>query len=111
MFTDSVIKDLGEVPIGATRSISYRLVNLLGRPTKILGSRLSCACSTVDELPKTLETGVPLNIEVKFTPHELYERFEGKLKLFTDDPHHPELVLTFVAHVISPPERLQNPSK
>jgi len=102
LLVDQRVRSIGEVTRGYPSAFRYSLMNLTGRPVKILGARMSCSCTAVGSMPDTLPVAESRTIEFELTPSEQQPDGEitGTVRLFTDDPSHHELELAFVAQVV-----------
>lgn len=95
--------DLGKVRAGESHDFQYKIVNDSARPVKFLGARMSCTCTSLEGLPKTLPGGKAIVIRAKFSPSRTQrDRYIGNITIFTDDPRKYELRLDFEATVVAP---------
>ena len=62
--------DLGEVPAGESKPITFRLRNLTGEPVLILGVETDCSCLAASELPVTIPPRKTWDFEVLFMASE-----------------------------------------
>ena len=100
---DEATRKLGQVRVGDTRVVRYSLTNLTGRVIKVLGSRVSCGCTEVRNVPESLSRSKAQSVELIFRPvgDQAGADVEGTLTLFLDDPIVNQLSLTFNAPVTS----------
>ena len=105
LYVDGAERDLGEVRSGEARLVRYRLTNLTRSSIRFLGSQSSCECTTVGPIPSSLLPAESVIIEVTYKPENVVagRAYWGKLVLFSDDPRHHELQLTFSARVATDP--------
>ncbi len=100
---DEATRKLGQVRVGDTRVVRFSLTNLTGRAIKVLGSRVSCGCTEVRDVPESLSRSEAQSVELVFRPvgDQAGSNVEGMLTLFLDDPVVNQLSLTFNAYVTS----------
>lgn len=103
LVVDENKKALGVVPVGESRAMTYEVTNLTDHPLKFLGIVTACSCTAVEETPDLIQPRAMVPLRVRFTPQrkQISDRYTGKVKIFTDDPHMHQLELIFEARVIS----------
>jgi len=101
---------IGVVRPGQKVALTYALTNLSSRPTRLLGSRVSCTCTAPDRLPMTLGPRETRVFHVMFTapnwePTNSEEaEFRDELVVYTSDPSHPQIRLSLAGKMaIGPP--------
>jgi hypothetical protein len=98
-------RSLGVVHPGQKVSLEYSVTNLSSRPTRLLGSLISCVCTVPDRLPVTLNPRETHVVRVMYTtpdrvptsPEEAQVRVE--VIVYTSDPSHPQITLALVGEV------------
>ncbi len=78
--------------------VSYDVVNLSNYPIKIIGAQSSCTCTSVSELPMTLEPHQSKTFKVNVSASKTDKDQSGSVRLFTTDEHRRSLLLTFTGH-------------
>jgi len=76
-------------------TLRYEITNLTGRPIQLVGSRSSCSCTVVGDLPATIADRETFAIPIGVTLPEPPKRASGTVTLFTGDPEYPEVKLAF----------------
>lgn len=95
--------DLGIVLAGDSRDFQFKISNDSDRPVKFLGSRMSCTCTAIEAIPKTLPGRGTLLLCARFSPStNQLDRYIGTITIFTDNPKNYELRLQFEALVTDP---------
>lgn len=95
--------ELGVVPAGESRQLVYKISNISDRPIRILGSRMSCSCTSVENVPKSIPADDAIEIRARFHPTETQrDRYAGSITVFTDDPAMYQLRMEFEAIVVEP---------
>ena len=104
IYTETPMKSLGEVSVGEIRPVEFVARNLTSRPIGIIGSRMSCTCTTANGLPSSLPAGETRVIRLNYSPSQAKPGAGDTevVRLFTDDPVDRELILTFTARPITP---------
>ena len=100
LIADTREKSFGEVNAGHNPIVRVRLTNLDDRPITVLGARTKCTCVVMGKLPMTIASQAeqPFAIEIRTARKD--GPFEEVVRLFTDHPTQPELVLTIVGQVL-----------
>ncbi len=75
--------------------VRYALTNLSGRPVNIIGMTCSCTCTIVEDMPKSLGTLETKVVSARVNLSEGKTDVSGSIRLYTDEPHSPEISLTF----------------
>lgn len=101
----SYSQDLGIVPVGAERTAYFDVTNLSSAPAKVMGTAVPCSCTTIDEMPERFPTAVTQTIGFRFTPNagQISDKYVGRARVFTDNPHAPQLEFSFSARVTPSP--------
>ncbi len=79
--------------------LCYRLTNLTGRPVGLVGVTTTCTCTEIAELPKTIGAGETIAIRATIKVGGGKPSTTGRIRLFTDEIHFPEIVLDFSVRV------------
>lgn len=95
LIVDRPMQSLIDMKAGSSRTIFFKLTNLTGRTVQFLGSRTSCACAVIGELPQSLAESERCSIQVRITSPQTRSSFNGTLRLFTDDPQQQVIRLGF----------------
>lgn len=93
--------ELGVVPAGESRPLVYKISNISDHPIRILGSRMSCSCTSVENVPKSIPADDAITVRARFHPTETQrDRYAGSITLFIDDPAMYQLRLEFEAIIV-----------
>jgi hypothetical protein len=95
-------KSIGEVPSGSKHLVSFSVRNYSGRPVRILGVKSSCSCTTIEDLPRTLNAGQTMTVPVTVDLPRSGETFLGHIEIFTDYPEQAAVLLRIRARLIAP---------
>ena len=102
LFTEPADRVLGGVSSGSDHSTSFTLNNWTGHSVRLLGSKSSCSCAMVEELPSRLEASQTLRVRVRILVPKEGRSLSGVVKLFTDEPGYPEISFSFSGSVVAP---------
>ena len=78
-------KDLGVLPFGEHRQITYTLQNLSGREVALIGANSPCTCTQTMALPARIPAGQRFEFQIVYRSERAGPFYE-ELKIFTDDP-------------------------
>ncbi len=98
ILVDERAKMISGVHPGNQIVATYSLTNNSGRPLKLIGVVPSCTCTTVESLPLTLAPSETKTITARIKFSEAAPNFSGSMRLFTDEPSSPEIVLSYTLH-------------
>ena len=98
-FVDEPIKVLESGPVATLEPVCYRLTNLTGHPIGLLGVTTTCTCTEVTELPRTIGAGETIAVRATIKIGGKNPPTTGRIRLFTDESHAPEIVLAFTVRV------------
>ena len=78
--------------------VEFGLSNLTGKTIRIIGSDSSCSCTLLDKIPDTLDPRLTVTIsaEIKLDTNSETKESSGEIRLYTDHPRHPEILLKYV---------------
>jgi hypothetical protein len=65
VFVDEAVLDLGDIPVGETRTGKFKINNASSKPVVILGAWTDCSCLVTDELPMTIPSRSKVDFDVK----------------------------------------------
>jgi hypothetical protein len=114
------VTDLGTVEQGRTCTLGIRLLNTVTRAITLLGAETSCGCTTLTNLPLTLQPSQEVAVQVELHTPKAEKRVESTVRLFTDCDQQAAPSFTIVASVVAPkpvresdsmPHREQPPSQ
>lgn len=101
---EETTKTFGEVPVGTSERVVFRLANRSERAVRVLGSSQACfaaGCMSAVALPHHVPAKTTCEVTVVVTTHAL-GAFRGAISVFTDYPGSEKLPLT-VEGVITRP--------
>lgn len=102
VLVDDDLKDLGDVRVGDSSTLSFGLKNLTGHPVTIQGAQSSCTCAVIDGLPCSIEPGGVNYLLVKVTASSGRQYINGTLSVYTDDSGTPVIHLRYKGRVVVP---------
>jgi hypothetical protein len=80
---------------GSRVALRYALTNLSRKPIKLIGTRSSCTCTLIEDLPVTLAGSETKWITATIKTREDQDILNGSIQLFMDDPNSAEVVLSY----------------
>jgi len=86
IYLDRETVDVGKVAPHSDQSAIIHIVNLTDSDIRLVGSRSSCTCTFLGELPATLEARGTMPLRVQIHPKPGKGRFEETIDIFTDHP-------------------------
>ena len=94
----------GALP-GSVVEAAYAVTNTSGRRLKLIGAVPSCTCSTVMDLPFTFAPWETKTVTVRIKVSETARDVSGTMRLFTDEPRSPEIVLNYIVRAVAVEEK------
>ena len=94
--------DLGRIPPAERQDFKISVKNIASRPIKIVGASSTCTCIASDGLPKTIEAGQSLTLDVRVVAPRHKPEFSQVLTYYTDSPESPKLAVPVRAVVSTP---------
>ena len=82
-------------------TVRHIITNLTSRQVTLFGSACSCSCTLVEPLPPSLSPSESVGISATIEVPRAGRSMGGNIKLFTDDPVSPELLLTYSGRIVS----------
>lgn len=98
IYIQNKVKNFGNIDFGQKLIVSYVISNLGPRPLRIVGSRTSCGCLTVSDLPMKVGPGEERCVKVVVRP-PVAGPYEGVVILFTTAPSTHYVTLKLWGHV------------
>jgi len=66
----SAVEDVGEIPVGASRTVSFRVTNLSSKEILIAGARIDCGCARPVNLPLVISPQESETLKFELTGSE-----------------------------------------
>lgn len=102
-YVDNDKIQIGSVPAGEQKEFLIKVNNNLQRSLRILGSKMSCNCTTINNIPNFVPSQSSTDLTVGFTPSSTQRgRYVGLITLYTDDPGNYQINVEFEAFVGEP---------
>ena len=98
---DNYNKSFGTIRSKDTTEVYFRLENYSKSPVTILGSNSTYTCVVTENLPLSIPALGHHSLKVKVAPRKTVGQRSEKLKLFTNLPQQPTLVLALSGKVVS----------
>jgi len=100
IFLERPVQALGKVCLGEKRTVEFPVRNLSSRPIALIGSRISCSCTTGQSWPDSLPAWSVSILRVEFAPTEFKEGQAAteQVRVFTNSVN-PELTMAFTANI------------
>ena len=102
LLVDESSKTIDDVRSGSEIVVRYGFTNWAAHPVKLLGMSSSCSCTVVEDLPMTLAASETKAVSVKIKVDEGRPDFTGSIRVFTDDPRSPEIILSYSLRITPP---------
>lgn len=96
--------DFGDIKQGDVVTHTFVLSNSGGDLLKISNVQASCGCTAADPEKKELVPGESTNLTVKFNSAGRQGKQTKTVKIFSNDPQNPEMMLTIRCNVLKPSE-------
>ncbi len=110
LFVAEPIVNLGMVEAEHPRDVTFRVVNRTSQAYQIIGCTTSCGCTTAQPLPVTIPAEGSTSFTLQFAPQA--GRSEPvDVRVFTDCPTKPELLLRITAQAAKNPSTATSPSE
>lgn len=103
LFVDAPIKTIGALTPGEAKSVTFEVANLSGVPIIVLGAKSSCTCTTAEKLPLSIPAGARRPFQVAVRAGKQTGPLDASLRLFTDHPSKPLLILKVAGRITGPP--------
>ncbi len=100
LIPDSYARTFGSVRSGDIIEVHFHISNYANIPIRILGSSSTCTCVVAEELPLSIPPSEGHSLRVKVSSGSVLGTKWEKLKLFTDLPQQPTLVLAVKGRVV-----------
>jgi Protein of unknown function (DUF1573) len=100
LIADAYTRSLGTIRKGEERAAFFVLTNSSNRAVKILGSRASCTCLVVDELPVALPPHGVFRLRIGLRPRVKPGQIAERVSLFTDREGEERLELKISGRVV-----------
>ena len=91
--------DLGKILPGTTQEVKFILTNKSDHLIKVLGSKIACSCTQMNQMPDEFVPGQKTEFSIHFFPNPDANVFHESVKLFVDDPAIREITLDFHGEV------------
>ena len=101
--------DFGTVKQGELATHEFVVSNSGGDLLKISNVTASCGCTAAVPQKKELAPGESTNIKVSFNSTGRQGRQNKTIRIYSNDPQNPEVVLTFTGSVVLPGDVINNP--
>lgn len=85
--------------VGGRVQIRYTLTNWTDHQVTILGFASSCTCTIIDGLPLTLAVTESKAVTAMVSLEKAETNVSGLIRLFTDDPRTPEILLAYSVRI------------
>lgn len=92
VLADTYTKSLGPIPVGKSKTVSFRLSNTSRRPITLIGAARSCTCTTASALPLTIPPSGSVEVAVNASARAP-GKYSTDVRFFTDDSRDAELAL------------------
>jgi hypothetical protein len=99
MVVDNPVKDFGNVMKGEMVKHTFRFSNEGSSTLEILGAEATCGCQETLLSSKQIEAGQSGQIDVSVDTSVLIGAVTESVKIFTNDPQHPSVLLSIKADV------------
>jgi len=93
-------RSVGRLEAGRTWCGGFRITNCSPAPVRLLGSRCSCSCFVVDDLPLTIAPGSTVVLTARAKARPKMQTLEGHIDIFTDSPVSPVVQLSLAGTVV-----------
>lgn len=94
--------DFGDIKQGQTVSHTFVLTNNGGDLLKISDVKASCGCTAAAPEKNELAPGESTNLKVSFNSTGRMGKQSKTVRIYSNDPQNPEMVLTITGNVVSP---------
>jgi uncharacterized cupredoxin-like copper-binding protein len=94
--------DFGDIKQGKTVSHTFVLENSGNALLKITEVKATCGCTAAAPEKKELKPGESTKVEVKFNSAGRQGEQNKTVKISSNDPQNPEMVITFTGNVVLP---------
>jgi hypothetical protein len=101
--------DFGTVKQGEVATHDFVLSNSGGDLLKISNVTASCGCTAAAPEKKELAPGESTNLKVSFNSAGRQGKQNKTIRIYSNDPQNPEMVLTFTGTVVLPDANTNNP--
>jgi hypothetical protein len=88
---DQTSKTFGTVDAGSTQVLQFVVMNKTDHPLNILGSKTSCGCTVVENLPMSIPAGSFKPVGVVVKTDSFKGQFNARIRLFSEEKDHPEI--------------------
>ena len=95
LLVDKPYQAIGGVHPGGQVVVRYAVTNESEHSVNLIGMTCSCTCTIVENLPKTLGASETKIVSARVNLAEGKTDVSGAIRLYTDDPHSPEIPLAF----------------
>jgi Protein of unknown function (DUF1573) len=95
---------VGVIKSGRRCRAGFDLTNAGTLPIKVIGAESTCSCATVTELPFTMMPGENRRLNVEVVTRDKIGQILEELRVFTDHPDLPSLVLRVTGEVTKAPD-------
>lgn len=94
--------DFGDIKQGQTVSHTFVLTNNGGDLLKISDVKASCGCTAAAPDKNELAPGESTNLKVSFNSTGRMGKQSKTVRIYSNDPQNPEMVLTITGNIVSP---------
>lgn len=105
VLADPNVRSIGDLSPQARTSVKFRLLNLSDEAISIHGSKSSCTCLILDDLPRSIPARGRGEFEVAYRAGDVPGEVRQSVVLLTDASAAPRITLTITGRVVDAADR------